>query len=85
DIILIHTEDLHGKVCFILLWFSPLTVVEQCSHFKQLKNCGLSEINCDYLATALTSNPSHLRELNLSDNEKLQDSGAAIILWTCPN
>uniref|UniRef100_A0A3P9C428 NACHT domain-containing protein n=1 Tax=Maylandia zebra TaxID=106582 RepID=A0A3P9C428_9CICH len=35
DIILIHTEDLHGKVCFLLLWFSPLTAAEQCSHFKQ--------------------------------------------------
>uniref|UniRef100_A0A3P9DA56 NACHT domain-containing protein n=1 Tax=Maylandia zebra TaxID=106582 RepID=A0A3P9DA56_9CICH len=34
DIILIHTEDLHGKVCFLLLWFSPLTAAEQCSHFK---------------------------------------------------
>ncbi|XP_035863008.1 NLR family CARD domain-containing protein 3-like [Sander lucioperca] len=44
----------------------------------RLDCCGLSEINYADLVSALKSNPSHLRELNLSNNN-LQDSGVKLL------
>ncbi|XP_062407853.1 NACHT, LRR and PYD domains-containing protein 3-like [Sardina pilchardus] len=44
----------------------------------RLHNCGLTDESCFYLAAALRSNPSHLRELHLSCNT-LGESGEKLL------
>ncbi|XP_045074448.1 LOW QUALITY PROTEIN: NLR family CARD domain-containing protein 3, partial [Coregonus clupeaformis] len=43
-----------------------------------LTGCKLTDTSCELLASALSSNPSHLRELDLSNND-LKDSGVKLL------
>uniref|UniRef100_A0A8C4F4W4 Protein NLRC3 n=2 Tax=Dicentrarchus labrax TaxID=13489 RepID=A0A8C4F4W4_DICLA len=45
----------------------------------RLKSCSLSDSCCDYLASALKSTSSRLRELDLSNNNYLKDSGLKLL------
>ncbi|KAG1925762.1 NLR family CARD domain-containing protein 3-like [Pimephales promelas] len=51
-----------------------LMPVVTATRHAELMDCGVTDEGCVALASALRSNPSHLRELDLSDN-KLGDSG----------
>ncbi|XP_051723612.1 NACHT, LRR and PYD domains-containing protein 3-like isoform X2 [Ctenopharyngodon idella] len=54
------------------------------SSSQWLSYCGVTDEGCAVLASALRSNPSHLRELNLSWN-KLKDSGVNLLSTVLEN
>ncbi|KAL0994932.1 hypothetical protein UPYG_G00129570 [Umbra pygmaea] len=58
--------------------FLRLVPVVKASRRVKLNGCKLTEKSCGMLASVLRSNSSHLRELDLSDND-LQDSGVKLL------
>ncbi|XP_064872939.1 NLR family CARD domain-containing protein 3-like [Oncorhynchus nerka] len=55
-----------------------LLPVVKASRAALLSDCGVTEEGCASLVSALESNPSHLRELDLSNND-LKDSGVKLL------
>ncbi|XP_055772595.1 NLR family CARD domain-containing protein 3-like [Salvelinus fontinalis] len=55
-----------------------LLPVVKASRAVMLSGCGVTEEGCASLVSALESNPSHLRELDLSNND-LKDSGVKLL------
>ncbi|XP_023817657.1 NACHT, LRR and PYD domains-containing protein 12 isoform X4 [Oryzias latipes] len=61
-----------------------ISAVRNCRKFR-ISQCGFSETHCEIMASALKSNPSHLKELDLSD-KSLEDSIEVLCSGLeCPN
>ncbi|KAL0968334.1 hypothetical protein UPYG_G00265550 [Umbra pygmaea] len=62
-------------------WLKLYAVLEdqQCKlEILGLSSCGVTDASCAFLARALCSNPTHLKELDLSTN-KLKDTGVKLL------
>ncbi|KAI2665925.1 NLR family CARD domain-containing protein 3 [Labeo rohita] len=80
-------RETSGSICILLLKGRDIDMVRQAESNNgrqeygrrdELSGCMVTEEGCGYVSTALSSNPSHLRELDLSYNHP-GDSGVKLL------